>query len=298
MSYGKVHETFWTDQKVLSLSDTGKLLALYFLSGPHRNAIGCCRVPAQYICADLGWGMQGVSKALQELVGIGFITRDESTGWTLVNNLMKYDPIRGDKAAIGAYRLARAVPTDSEVYQALYERLQPILDAEIKADGYSLEPPSKGDVKDLPSPKPFPNPSLTQPSPADARAREAEFEEWWEVYPKKVAKGQARKAFMAAIKKTDLATLKAKAQAIDRSCDDRFIPHPATWLNGERWLDDPGGAGGEGQGKRDPDVQLRAYANVIKKGQNMPFVPDQDIKRMIAKGWLSAEEARSAGRYV
>lgn len=70
---------------------------------------------------------------------------------------------------------------------------------------------------------------------------DGEFEQWWEHVPRKVAKGQARKAFRAARKKADFATLLTGIQRYAASVsgqDPKFIAHPATWLNGERWIDD------------------------------------------------------------
>lgn len=67
-----------------------------------------------------------------------------------------------------------------------------------------------------------------------------DFAAWWVVYPRKVGKGQAVKAYRAARKKTDQATLIAAAAsfaAASKGTDPKFTPHPATWLNGERWLD-------------------------------------------------------------
>jgi hypothetical protein len=69
-----------------------------------------------------------------------------------------------------------------------------------------------------------------------------DFEAFWQRYPRKVARGQARRAFAAALRKTSLAEM---LRALDRTRwpdDPRFIPHPATWLNGERWADDPNAA--------------------------------------------------------
>ena len=68
------------------------------------------------------------------------------------------------------------------------------------------------------------------------------FESWWEHVPRKIGKGQARKAFKTALKKTDIDSLidgikKYTASVKDK--DPEFIAHPATWLNGERWLDEP-----------------------------------------------------------
>lgn len=78
----------------------------------------------------------------------------------------------------------------------------------------------------------------TAPTGASDRAAEQEFEDWWTHYPKKVDKGQARKAFKAALKKTDLDTLTEGAKryaASVASSEPRFIKNPATWLNAEAW---------------------------------------------------------------
>lgn len=70
-----------------------------------------------------------------------------------------------------------------------------------------------------------------------------EFEEWWKHAPRKVGKGAARRAFKAARKKADLATLTAgirKFALAVHGKDERFICHPSSWLNGERWDDKEG----------------------------------------------------------
>lgn len=67
-----------------------------------------------------------------------------------------------------------------------------------------------------------------------------EFSAFWEAFPNKVGKGAARRAFETALLKTDLPALLA---AIDRyrssKPPDREWCHPATFLNQERWLDQP-----------------------------------------------------------
>ena len=80
--------------------------------------------------------------------------------------------------------------------------------------------------------KPFA--SLT-PS-ADAEA-ERLFEAFWTAYPRKVGKGQARRAFAAAIRKTTIEAVLAALERAQFNPDPRYQPHPATWLSGERWLD-------------------------------------------------------------
>ena len=71
-------------------------------------------------------------------------------------------------------------------------------------------------------------------------AADAEFDTFWGQYPRKIAKGNAAKAYAKALKKADATTilnglanyLPAWAQT-----EEKFIPHAATWLNGERWAD-------------------------------------------------------------
>lgn len=69
--------------------------------------------------------------------------------------------------------------------------------------------------------------------------REEQFSIFWGCYPRKVAKGTAKKSFEKAIKKTTLETM---LDAITRYvankpqwCDYK---HPSTWLQAESWDDE------------------------------------------------------------
>lgn len=248
MSYGKIHSSYWTDEKIQALSDAAKLLGAYFLSSPHRNAIGCARIPDPYIAADLGWTAAKVQAAVAELEAIGFITREPS-GWTLINNLMKYDPIRGAKAALGALRLTFGVPRSGPVYAALHSRLAGIIEGELKAYGDECEramhPPSMGDSKEARSPDPSPDHTSTTPR-ADARVSEREidreFAEFWSAYPRREGRGDALKAFRAARQKASAAEILkgARRYAAARAGEDgQYTKTPGPWLRAEKWLDEP-----------------------------------------------------------
>ena len=77
------------------------------------------------------------------------------------------------------------------------------------------------------------------------RATEAEpdgFADFYDAYPRKEKRRTAAKAYAAAIRRTDPTTILAGAQrfAADPNLPERqYIPHPATWLNGDGWDDDP-----------------------------------------------------------
>lgn len=74
---------------------------------------------------------------------------------------------------------------------------------------------------------------------------ERDFAEWYESYPRKRGRGQALKAYKLARKKTDHQDLMDAIRSQARSLTARgaeYVPYPATWLNGERWADQPDNA--------------------------------------------------------
>lgn len=80
----------------------------------------------------------------------------------------------------------------------------------------------------------------------------AHFTTFWTAYPRKIGKKDALKAFVkklaAHAPDQQEAFVKTLLEAIDRQKlsdqwteeNGQYIPHPATWLNGERWTDDLG----------------------------------------------------------
>lgn len=68
------------------------------------------------------------------------------------------------------------------------------------------------------------------------------FAAFWQAYPRKVGKGQAEKAYAKALKAADHETIMAACQryAAERAGQDQqYTRNPATWLNGQGWLDEP-----------------------------------------------------------
>ncbi|MGR9130793.1 hypothetical protein [Rhizobium leguminosarum] len=69
--------------------------------------------------------------------------------------------------------------------------------------------------------------------------KEQQFENFWKCYPRRVAKGAARKAFEKAIKKATLEDMiKAISEYVAKKPEKIDFKHPATWLNGECWDDE------------------------------------------------------------
>lgn len=73
---------------------------------------------------------------------------------------------------------------------------------------------------------------------------DSEFDQFWRAFPRKVGKGDARTCFDRARKKTTLAKMLGTL-AWQRNTPQwlknggAYVPHASTWLNGERWDDEP-----------------------------------------------------------
>lgn len=67
---------------------------------------------------------------------------------------------------------------------------------------------------------------------------DAEFEQFYTRYPRKRSRGYALRAFRTARKKATFAEIMAGLERYKFSPDPAYQPHPATWLNGERWNDE------------------------------------------------------------
>ena len=69
----------------------------------------------------------------------------------------------------------------------------------------------------------------------------SEFDDWWRQYPRREAKGAARKAYLLALKKADAGRLlngAMKYAASRAGQESRYTKLPATWLNAECWDDE------------------------------------------------------------
>lgn len=72
----------------------------------------------------------------------------------------------------------------------------------------------------------------------DSSAEEAE--KLYEAYPRKKARPVAIRAILSALKKAPFSELMAAVNKFARDSagtQPKYIPHPATWFNQERWKD-------------------------------------------------------------
>ncbi len=126
------------------------------------------------------------------------------------------------------------------------------------------------------APKPSREPSK------ESLSIDSRFEAWWSLVPCEVSKGQARRAFRTALKRVPFETLERGIERYAEACrgkDPRFIAHPATWLDGERWDDEA------------PPSFTTAHEPEISPVTGLPAVKVRDIDPELAARLKATEAA-------
>ncbi len=109
--YIRVKSRFWTDEKARNWDNHTKLLALYLLTSPHNNMLGCYVLPQLYICADLEWSTEQLAKPFSQLLADGFIEYDESSCLIWVKNFLKHNPLENPNQVQAAIKIATELPS-------------------------------------------------------------------------------------------------------------------------------------------------------------------------------------------
>jgi hypothetical protein len=101
------------------------------------------------------------------------------------------------------------------------------------------------------------------------------FEGFWTVYPKKVGKGAARKAYRHALRRASHAEILAGAKRYAASKPDpQFTAHASTWLNADRWLDEP---------DRKPSANVVGFRKEFKPEPEGPKISEEERQRNLEK---------------
>lgn len=122
------------------------------------------------------------------------------------------------------------------------------------------------------------------------------FDDFWSLYPRKVCRKPAEKAWKSAIKRcppeTIISALRRYAET-RKGQDQTFTCHASTWLNQDRWEDYPAP-----QAKAPVVSNDEWYAAWIIKNGYAPWISESAVRRAIAVGLLTRETAEAKGYRV
>jgi hypothetical protein len=234
MTWFKIDDSFYDHPKVFDAPDCA--IALWTRAGTWsaRNLTDGfvpAGMPARF-CND-------VDQAVRELLNRGLWLR--SKGGYQFHDWIVYQPTaegvrlmrekKAEAGRIGGLASGKARSTTASTRQA-------------GASGGAsrlVEPPTR------PVPKSKNKNSSSTATPSTERPRvtpgsddDKQFARFWDAYPRRIGKGQARKAWAKAVKTTDPETIIEAASrftVLRGNEDPQFTAYPATWLNGERWTD-------------------------------------------------------------
>lgn len=162
--------------------------------------------------------IKSVDRALEELINIGAVTYVKR--WIDSEGEITEDPAQGVEFTSNEYTVIMTLPRVN---------LTPPLG---KSDATGRD---KNDTQTKASNNQSQEPDISPSSVDDG------FELFWTHYPRKVGKGAARKAWKTALKKTSQEDILAGLHLyrLTSPKDPQYIAHPASWLNAERWADEP-----------------------------------------------------------
>lgn len=198
-----------------SISGTAK--ALYSLLATYADAEGVCWPSIAVLAEGLGSSESTIHRALGELQDKGVIERTErkrSNGsqTTSVNVLLDWSSVRRGGVTHDTPGGSTSDTPMNKTNEQDHSLARPVVEREKESKAQSTE-----------------------------RDR-ALFAQWWDLYPKKVGKQAALRAYIKAIKTTDpaclLTGLTSQAEALDQRKGEGFCPDPATWINAGRWDDE------------------------------------------------------------
>lgn len=110
----------------------------------------------------------------------------------------------------------------------------------------------------------------------------AGFENFWKVYPRKIKKIDAKKAWCQMKKDRPPTQEIVKAVLAQRKCKDwkkdngKYIPHPGTWLRAGQWDDVL-----DYEVKRKVECYVCRSSNIIGDWMGKPYCPNPSCKQQI-----------------
>ncbi|MBY0241830.1 MAG: hypothetical protein K2X55_21210 [Burkholderiaceae bacterium] len=214
--YGKVYTAFWTSEDVQSMTEDERTLALYLLTCPHGNMLGCFRLPNAYASDDLKWTPERVSKGFAGLVAKGYIDRCERSHWVLIRRYLKWNQFENPNVGKAAGKLFGAISPPVSLKAALVAALREFTTtfpvtilASFEAENEPIAKPSgtlsisvpKQEPEPEPQPEPEPEPK-TKSSEAPLDPVVTIFDYWKKIMdsPRSVLDDKRRKLIARALK--------------------------------------------------------------------------------------------------
>jgi hypothetical protein len=277
-NHARVHVAIWQDDDFLALRPSVQRLYLFLLSQPNLTHLGVLPLTLRRWARSAdAYSLDDLRDDLAELEEARFVVVDEEAEEVLVRSLLRGDGVyKQPNVMRSAISSAPAIHSD-RIKRALGDEVERItLDdlADSKREEAEGLLRTLGDALAVAEPKGSPNPKRgvpdtpsegvgeppthahaqplvlsPSPTPSSGEVRPARpdtlpgFDAFWEAYPRRIGKEEARKAYRKALKLTTPDVILAGAKRYRREVEKagtemQFVKHPGPWLNAGRWEDE------------------------------------------------------------
>lgn len=253
--YRTIHCKIWNDDKFPLLSAEGKLVFFLLLTTTFSSPFGAYKAGKAALEEESRMDAKGFAKGFAECLSNGLAKYDETARVVYLPNFLKYNPPANPNVVKSWGKIFNELPKsglDLEIYCAILNCCDGMAKGFREAFSKAFaEPEAKGMRIQEQEQEQNKLPLVKQARPTDSHGKEncgnegaERFDTFWEEYPRKVNKKKAQEIWTR--KKCwngEFDTIMAKLTEFKQSDqwqrdDGRYIPHPATWLNAERWNDE------------------------------------------------------------
>ena len=226
--YRNVHTSFWEDAKVSDeMTPEDKYFMLYLLTNPHSTQLGCYSITKKQIAYEMGYNVETIEKLLIRMENnLKVIKYDDTTKEILILNWHKYNWTLSPK--LQSYIKKELTNVKSAEFKQILKNLIEYI--------YGIDTVGIQEEKEEEQEK--------EKKQEEEQIKEERFNIFWNKYPKKASKANAKKAFFKAnfndVVFSEMLNSIEKFKKTKEWKKDKgqFIPYPATWLNQRRWEDE------------------------------------------------------------
>ena len=240
--YRQINITFWQDDFVLELTPEEKFFYLYLMTNSKTTQCGIYELPKKIIQFETGYNSDTVDKLINRFVEYGKIMYSNDTKEVFMLNWIKYNYSTSPKVQTCISNELKTVkePAFIDVFNKLLIQY-----------GYSIDTVCKGvrnNNKNNNKNNNNNNNKNKNNNKHICSLYSSHFDTFYNLYPRKVNKKKSQEKYYSILKQSKnpeetandiLEGLKRYIDFWERDKTElQFIPHPTTWLNGERWNDD------------------------------------------------------------
>lgn len=267
-----VSTEFWTDKKVVEqFTPEDKLFFLYLLTNPHTTQLGIYPFIPKVAAFEIGYSKDAVLSLIERFERYEIIMFSTSSGEIAVKNYLKHSIVKGGTPVYDLLVKEANLVKDKSLLRFILSANSDSLNDTVRKFINDMEKDNENEKEndnDNDNEDSVPNRYVSRYDSLKSNVKDNSFDIFWEAYPLKKSKQDARKAFESMRKRKDAPTIERLVASVEthkksigwQKDGGQYIPHPATYLR-KGMYDDELSVSVESKGQITAD-----YFESLKKG--------------------------------